>query len=136
MTMKYLAENVRIAYAGSPFEVAHDVVVEVLVNGQWTKHAGYNSLSNDYAHSSANEAAIRYMRLNPIRNPERVHNFGKLVNGEMIIREYQTSISDGATLFPQQAYVAYEKGACGDDPHAYGATPEEAVANLREMIED
>lgn len=133
--MKYLANNVRINTEADPFKVAHDVVVEVLVDGQWTKHAGFNSLSNDYAYSSANEAAIRYMRQHPVLNPERVHKFGKLEGANLVWREYETFISDGATLFPNLAYVAYEKGACADDTHAYGATPEEAVANLREMIE-
>lgn len=134
--MRQLASNVRINTSGDPFKVTHDVVVEVLENGQWVKHAGFNSLSNDYAYTSANEAATRYMNLNPVLPPERVHTFGKMVGANLVYRQYETFISDGATLFPQLAYVAYEKGACGDDPHAYGATPEEAVANLREILED
>jgi len=44
---------------GSPFEVANDVIVEVLRDGEWTYYSGYNSLSNDYAFSSAREAAAR-----------------------------------------------------------------------------
>ena len=134
--MSQIASNVRINTSGDPFKVTHDVVVEVLENGQWIKHAGFNSLSNDYAYSSANEAALAYARKHPVLPPERVHTFGKMVGANLVYRQYETFISDGATLFPQLAYVAYEKGACGDDPHAYGATPEEAVANLREILED
>jgi hypothetical protein len=50
--------------------------------------------------------------------------------------EYEAWESDGAFLFKQCAYVAYVKGTCGDDPCAHGATPEEAIENLREMLED
>lgn len=133
--MKQIAQNVRISTAGSPMQVMHDVVVEVLENGEWVKHAGFNSLSNDYAFSSAHEAATAYAQKHPVLSPERVHTFGKLVGANLVYRQYETFISDGATLFPDQAYVAYEKGACGDDIHAYGATPEEAVENLREMLD-
>ena len=41
-----------------------------------------------------------------------------------------------ATLFPQLAWVAYKSGCCGDDPHARGATPEEAMDNLLEMYDE
>ena len=52
-------EFVRIRKEGSPFEVAYDVIVEVLKDGEWIFYSGYNSLSNDYAFSSAREAAFR-----------------------------------------------------------------------------
>lgn len=52
-------EFVRIRSEGSPFEVANDVIVEVLKDGEWTYYSGYNSLSNDYAFASAREAALR-----------------------------------------------------------------------------
>jgi hypothetical protein len=41
----------------------------------------------------------------------------------------------GAGLFPQLAWIAYEEGACGDDTCEYGATPEEAIANLKDVLE-
>lgn len=52
-------------------------------------------------------------------------------------REYETNYDICAEgLFPQFAWVAYEKGSCGDDLHARGATEEEAIENLRELLED
>jgi hypothetical protein len=50
--------------------------------------------------------------------------------------QYEAFESDGAFLFPQCAYVAYVKGSCGDDICRYGATPDEAIENLREALED
>lgn len=41
----------------------------------------------------------------------------------------------GAILFPDSKWIAYEEGACGDDPCAYGATPEEAIENLKERLD-
>jgi hypothetical protein len=53
------------------------------------------------------------------------------------MRKYETHYDDcAASVFPQLAWVAYEEGACGDDIHARGATPEEAIENLREMLDD
>lgn len=40
----------------------------------------------------------------------------------------------GAFLFPSLAWIAYEEGACGDDLCAFGATPEDAVENLKERL--
>lgn len=40
-----------------------------------------------------------------------------------------------AGLFPQFAWVAYQKGCSGEDLHARGATPEEAIQNLQEMLD-
>jgi hypothetical protein len=54
-----ISEFVRIRTEGSPFEVVYDVIVEVLKDGEWTYYSGYNSLSNDYAFTSAREAALR-----------------------------------------------------------------------------
>lgn len=54
-----MSKNVRIRSEGSPFEVAYDLIVEVLRDGTWEYYQGFNSLSNDYAFSSAREAAIR-----------------------------------------------------------------------------
>lgn len=51
--------------------------------------------------------------------------------------KYETTYDNcAAILFPQLAWVAYVKGSCGDDTHARGATPEEAIENLKEMLED
>lgn len=52
-------EFVRIVKEGSPFEVANDVIVEVLRDGEWTFHSGFNSLSDDYAFTNARESALR-----------------------------------------------------------------------------
>lgn len=50
--------------------------------------------------------------------------------------EYEAWESGGGFLIPQMAYVAFVKGSCGDDICAHGATPEEAIENLKEMLED
>lgn len=42
------------------------------------------------------------------------------------IVEYSTISAAG----PRYQWVAYEDGADGEDLHAYGETPEEAIANL------
>jgi len=60
----YVAHNyglVRIVHDGSPFDKAYDIRVEWKENkdSDWTMFAGFNSLSNDYAHSEANKAASR-----------------------------------------------------------------------------
>lgn len=52
--------DVRIVSMGSPFEVMNDLRVEALENGQWKMIAGFNTLSDDYAYTNANEAVIRY----------------------------------------------------------------------------
>ena len=51
--------KVRIVYDGSPFDVAYDIRVEWLKNGNWELYKGINSLSDDYAHTNAAEAAGR-----------------------------------------------------------------------------
>jgi hypothetical protein len=97
---------------------------------------GFNSLSNDYAYTSANEAALDYARQNPAFIGKQIITTAKLgADQRYVYREYEVSLSDGATLFPLLAYVAYEKGCCGDDLCGYGATPTEAVANLRDLLE-
>jgi hypothetical protein len=63
----YVAKDfgtVRIVHDGSPFDVLYDVKVERLVAGEWTFFDGYNSLSNDYAFSEANNSAARALKLN------------------------------------------------------------------------
>lgn len=54
-----ISEFVRIRTEGSPFDVANDVIVEVLRDGDWTYYSGFNSLSDDYAFTNARESAIR-----------------------------------------------------------------------------
>lgn len=49
--------KVRTINAGSPFENTYDLVVEVLVDGEWTYYQGFNTLSNDYAYTEARQAA-------------------------------------------------------------------------------
>ena len=51
--------KVRIVYDGSPFNVAYDIRVEWLKDGDWELYKGINSLSDDYAYTNANEAARR-----------------------------------------------------------------------------
>ena len=58
-----VSENVRIRSEGDPFNVANDIIVEVLRDGVWEYYQGFNSLSNDYAFTSAREAAIRAEKL-------------------------------------------------------------------------
>lgn len=55
--------KVRIMHAGSPFDVAHDVRVEWLVNGEWELFQGFNSLSDDYAFTNSQEAAVRAIKI-------------------------------------------------------------------------
>ena len=57
MSIKQITETVRINYDGSPFNVAYDVKVEQLINGVWAVVRGFNSLSDDYAYTNANDAA-------------------------------------------------------------------------------
>ena len=59
MIGNYYGPNVRIVREGSPFDVTYDIRVEYLKDGIWTLYAGFNSLSDDYAHTNANRAAIR-----------------------------------------------------------------------------
>jgi hypothetical protein len=51
--------NVRIVSDGSPFDVAYDVRVEWLRDGEWKLYHGINSLSDDYAMTNAREFAGR-----------------------------------------------------------------------------
>ena len=49
---------VRIVHLGDPMQHASDIVVETQEDdGTWKRYAGFNSLSNDYAHTNAREAA-------------------------------------------------------------------------------
>ena len=48
--------KVRTINAGSPFTDTYDLVVEVLVDGEWTYYQGFNTLSNDYAYTEARAA--------------------------------------------------------------------------------
>ena len=49
---------VRIVHLGDPMEHASDIVVETLeADGTWKRYRGFNSLSDDYAHTNAREAA-------------------------------------------------------------------------------
>lgn len=55
----YYGPDVRIVKEGNPFEIAYDIRVEYLKDGEWHHFAGFNSLSDDFAHTNANRAAIR-----------------------------------------------------------------------------
>lgn len=61
----YIAQDfgsVRIVHDGSPFDVAYDVKVEWLVDGEWQLYHGFNSLSDDYAFTNSREAAGRAIK--------------------------------------------------------------------------
>jgi hypothetical protein len=51
--------TVRTISKGSPFTETYDLIVEVLVDGEWTYYQGFNTLSNDYAYSEARAAENR-----------------------------------------------------------------------------
>jgi hypothetical protein len=51
--------TVRTVSKGCPFTDTYDLVVEVLVDGEWTYYQGFNTLSNDYAYTEARAAANR-----------------------------------------------------------------------------
>ena len=51
------SSTVRTVSLGDPFSNANDLIVEVLKDGEWTYYRGFNTFSNDYAYSSAREAA-------------------------------------------------------------------------------
>ena len=53
---------VRIVHDGSPFDVSHDIKVEWMKDGKWELYHGFNSLSDDYAHTNAREAAGRAIK--------------------------------------------------------------------------
>jgi hypothetical protein len=53
------SEKVRTVSKGSPFTDTYDLVVEVLVDGEWTYYQGFNTLSNDYAYTEARAAEAR-----------------------------------------------------------------------------
>lgn len=54
--------RVRIVHDGSPFDVAYDVKVEWLIDGEWELYHGFNSLSDDYAFTNSQEAAGRAIK--------------------------------------------------------------------------
>jgi hypothetical protein len=54
--------KVRIVYDGDPFTSAYDIRVEWLQDNQWVMYHGFNSLSDDYAHTNAREAAGRAIK--------------------------------------------------------------------------
>lgn len=64
MSIKQISDTVRINYDGSPFDVAYDVKVEQLIDDVWATTIGFNSLSDDYAYTNANEAAQRIVSNN------------------------------------------------------------------------
>ena len=51
--------TVRTVSKGSPFTETYDLVVEVLVDGEWKYYQGFNTLSNDYAYTEARAAENR-----------------------------------------------------------------------------
>lgn len=55
--------NVRIVSLGDPFNNPNDLIVETLVDGEWKFFRGFNTFSNDYAYTSAREAAREAMVL-------------------------------------------------------------------------
>ena len=52
--------KVRIVHLGDPMDFASDILVEIQeADGTWRRYAGFNSLSDDWAHTNAREAAGR-----------------------------------------------------------------------------
>jgi hypothetical protein len=51
------SKTVRIMSLGDPFNNVNDLIVEKLKDGEWTYYRGFNTFSNDYAYSSARDAA-------------------------------------------------------------------------------
>jgi hypothetical protein len=45
-------------------------------------------------------------------------------------KKYIVEYSTISAASPRCQWVAYEDGAVGEDPHAYGETPEEALQEL------
>jgi len=58
-TYEQNGKKVRIVNLGSPFDHASDLLVEVYKNEKWERFAGFNTLSDDYAYTNANEAVTR-----------------------------------------------------------------------------
>jgi len=54
---------VRIVHDGDPFNTAYDIRVEWLVDGTWVMYHGFNSLSDDWAHTNARKAAGRAIKI-------------------------------------------------------------------------
>jgi hypothetical protein len=134
---KTLASNVRIMSLGDPFTNRYDLVVEVLKDGEWTYFSGFNTFTNDYAFSSANDSAREAMVQFPLPVDTSTKKVGTWEKGLLKFREYEAYRHEYAYLCPPtEAYIAYEKGHDGDDTHAYGATAAEAIENLRDLIED
>jgi len=52
-------KHVRIVSYGDPFNFASDLVVEIYKNEKWEIFAGFNTLSDDYAYTNANESIQR-----------------------------------------------------------------------------
>ncbi|RZL38309.1 MAG: hypothetical protein EOP35_06110 [Rubrivivax sp.] len=61
-------DQVRVRRAGNPLEV-DDVIVEQLLEGEWTKVLAYNSLSSDTAYTDARGFAQRLQKRLPAANP-------------------------------------------------------------------
>jgi len=57
------SSTVRIVSLGDPFNNVDDLIVETLVDGEWKFFRGFNTFSNDYAYTSAREAAREAMDL-------------------------------------------------------------------------
>ena len=57
------SKNVRVVSSGDPFTVPYDLIIETLIDGEWKYFRGFNTFSNDYAYSSAREAATKAVEL-------------------------------------------------------------------------
>lgn len=57
--------KVRIVHTGRPAApfVDDDILVETLVDGKWKFYRSFNSLSDDYAHTNAREAAELVLKI-------------------------------------------------------------------------
>lgn len=53
MSIEQITEGVRYVSTGRALSEAYDLRIEVLSNGEWVHHTGWNSMSNDWAFTEA-----------------------------------------------------------------------------------
>mgnify|MGYP003342941701 CR=1 FL=1 len=78
----YIAHDfglVRIVHDGSPFTNAYDVRVMWKPDEEWLLFQGFNSLSDDYAHTNAREAAGRAIKKIAKKKAEMIVGTGEEV---------------------------------------------------------
>jgi hypothetical protein len=65
MHYRNVSDTIRIVFLNeSPMNVTYDIIVEEYRGGFWSKVIGYNSLSDDYAHTNARQYAEKLAKDN------------------------------------------------------------------------